>query len=146
MTRLHHTGMTVSDLDASVAFYRDVVGFEVVFTQEKRGGYLADIVGYPGAYVRMAHLALPGSDHRLELFQYLVPDPVVRRPEPRETGLTHVCLVVDDVDAATARLLAGGATAATGPVAVDTGANAGGRALYLRDPDGIVVELFQPPS
>jgi hypothetical protein len=33
----------------------------------------------------------------------------------------------------------------TGPVAVDTGANRGGRALYVRDPDGHVVELFQPP-
>ena len=32
------------------------------------------------------------------------------------------------------------------PVEVDTGVNRGGLALYLRDPDGITVELFQPPA
>jgi catechol 2,3-dioxygenase-like lactoylglutathione lyase family enzyme len=146
MERLHHTGLTVTDLDASVTFYRDVVGFDVVFTQEKRGGYLAEIVGYPDAHVRMAHLVLPGSEHRLELFQYLRPEPVLRRGEPRETGLTHVCVVVDDVESVFERLVAGGATAGGRPVLVDTGANAGGRGVYLRDPDGIVIELFQPPA
>jgi len=146
MERLHHTGLTVSDLDASLAFYCDVVGFEVVFTQEKRGGYLAEIVGYPDAHVRIAHLLLPGSEHRLELFQYLEPQPVHRVGEPRETGVTHVCLVVDDVEAATERLVAGGANAGGRPVLVDTGANARGRGIYVRDPDGIIIELFQPPS
>ena len=146
MERLHHTGLTVTDLDASLAFYCDVLGFEIVFTQEKRGGYLAEIVGYPEAHVRMAQLALPGSAQRLELFQYLRPEPVVRRPEAREIGLTHVCLVVDDVERATERLVAAGAEAPTRPVLVDTGANAGGRGVYVRDPDGIILELFQPPS
>ena len=42
---LHHVGITVSDLDRSLAFYRDLLGMEVVFTQEKEGGYLAEIVG-----------------------------------------------------------------------------------------------------
>jgi catechol 2,3-dioxygenase-like lactoylglutathione lyase family enzyme len=146
MERLHHTGLTVTDLDASLAFYCDALGFEIVFTQEKRGGYLAEIVGYPDAHVRMAQLALPGSAHRLELFQYLRPEPVVRRAEPRETALTHVCLIVDDVERATERLVAAGAEAPTRPVLVDTGANAGGRGVYVRDPDGIILELFQPPS
>ena len=41
MTSLVHTGFTVRDLDRSLAFYRDVLGMEVVLTQEKRGGYLA---------------------------------------------------------------------------------------------------------
>jgi len=146
MDRLHHTGLTVTDLDASLAFYCGVVGFEIVFTQEKRGGYLADIVGYPDAHVRMAQLALPGSQHRLELFQYLSPEPAPHRVEPRDTGLTHVCLLVDDVDEATRRLVAGGAEARAAAALVDTGANTGGRGVYLRDPDGVILELFQPPS
>jgi catechol 2,3-dioxygenase-like lactoylglutathione lyase family enzyme len=146
MDRLHHTGLTVTDLDASLAFYRDVVGFELVFTQEKRGGYLAEIVGYPDAHIRMAQLALPESGHRLELFEYLTPEPVRRRGEPRHVGLTHVCLVVEDVDEAMERLVAGGAQADAPAARIDTGANAGGRGVYVRDPDGIVIELFQPPA
>ena len=73
-TRIHHTGYTVSDLDRSVAFYRDLLGCEVIAEQEKQGGYLAAIVGYPDAHVRMAHLRVPGSEHVVELFQYLSPD------------------------------------------------------------------------
>ena len=44
-------------------------------------------------------------------------------------------------------LVAQGVTSfVSAPVEVDTGINRGGLALYLRDPDGITVELFQPPS
>jgi catechol 2,3-dioxygenase-like lactoylglutathione lyase family enzyme len=143
---LAHTGLTVSDLDRSIAFYRDALGFEVVLTQEKQGGYLGAIVGYPDAHVRMAHLELPGSPHRIELFEYLVPRSAPRTTEPRDVGVTHVCLVVDDLAALHERLDATGLVSFfSDPVEVDTGANRGGSALYLRDPDGIILELFQPP-
>jgi catechol 2,3-dioxygenase-like lactoylglutathione lyase family enzyme len=146
MPALHHTGLTVRDLARSLAFYRDALGMEVVFEQEKEGGYLAAIVGYPDAHVRMAHLVFPGDRHRLELFEYVSPEPRGEPGEPRDVGITHFCLSVDDIEAVAERLEAGGAVFFSRPVAVDTGANAGGRGLYLRDPDGIVVELFQPPA
>jgi catechol 2,3-dioxygenase-like lactoylglutathione lyase family enzyme len=145
---LHHTGLTVADLDRSLAFYRDLLGFEVVLEQEKEGGYLGAIVGRPDAHVRMAHVKLPGSEHRLELFQYLRPagsepsEPL----EPWRIGPTHVCLIVDDLATLHGRLRAAGVDSfLSPPIEVDTGANAGGRALYLRDPDGVLLELFQPP-
>ena len=75
VSRLHHTGYTVSDLERSLRFYRDLLGCEVIATQEKRGGYLAGIVGYPDAHVRMAHLRAPESDHVIELFEYVSPEP-----------------------------------------------------------------------
>jgi len=146
MPSLSHTGLTVRDLARSLAFYRDVLGMEVVFEQEKQGGYLAAIVGYPGAHVRMAHLAFPGDAHRLELFEYVSPEPRGEPGEPRDVGITHVCLRVDDIETLAERLEAAGAAFFSRPVAVDTGANAGGRGVYLRDPDGIVLELFQPPA
>ena len=146
MASLHHTGLTVRDLDRSLGFYRDVLGMEVVFEQEKEGGYLAAIVGYPGAHVRMAHLAFPGDAHRLELFQYLSPEPRGEPGEPRDVGITHVCLRVGELDALVERLEAAGAAFFSRPVLVDTGANAGGRGVYLRDPDGVVLELFEPPA
>jgi catechol 2,3-dioxygenase-like lactoylglutathione lyase family enzyme len=144
MTSLHHTGLTVRDLDRAVAFYRDVLGMEVLFEQEKQGGYVAEIVGYPGAHVRMAHLVFPGDAQRIELFQYVDPPSRGNAGEPRDVGITHVCLRVDDVDAVYERMVAAGASPLSAPVLVDTGANAGGRGVYVRDPDGILVELFQP--
>ena len=145
MPSILHTGLTVRDLDRSLAFYRDQLGMELVFAQEKQGGYLAEIVGYPGAHVRMAHLAFAGDAQRLELFQYLHPEPAGSPGEPRDVGITHVCLVVADLPAAYERLRAQGVGFVSPPVPVDTGANAGGMGLYLRDPDGVLVELFQPP-
>jgi catechol 2,3-dioxygenase-like lactoylglutathione lyase family enzyme len=145
-TGLAHTGLTVTDLERSIGFYRDELGFEVVMQQEKQGGYLGSIVGYPEAHVLMAHLALPGSAHRIELFQYLEPASAQRTTEPRDVGVTHVCLIVEDIQGLYGRLRAsGGCSFLSPPVEVDTGANRGGSALYLRDPDGILVELFQPP-
>ena len=146
MTSIVHTGLTVRDLDRSLVFYRDVLGMELVFAQEKQGGYLAEIVGYPDAHVRMAHLSFPGDAHRIELFQYLAPEPVGAPAEPRAVGITHVCLLVDDLPAVYERLRAAGVRFMSPPVQVDTGANAGGQGVYLRDPDGAVVELFQPPT
>jgi catechol 2,3-dioxygenase-like lactoylglutathione lyase family enzyme len=146
-SRLHHTGYTVSDLERSVAFYRDLLGCEVIATQEKEGGYLAAIVGYPDAHVRMAHLRLPGGEHVIELFQYLAPAGSRVDVEPRNVGASHLCFVVEDLRALYDRLREHGVDSfVSPPVEVDTGINTGGLALYLRDPDGITVELFQPPS
>jgi catechol 2,3-dioxygenase-like lactoylglutathione lyase family enzyme len=144
---IHHTGYTVASLDRSLHFYHDLLGLEVVATQEKNGGYLAAIVGYPDAHVRMAHLRVPGADHVVELFEYLAPaGDAVAAPEPKNVGSSHLCFVVDDLPSLYERLRSAGvASFFSPPVEVDTGINAGGLALYLRDPDGIPVELFQPP-
>jgi catechol 2,3-dioxygenase-like lactoylglutathione lyase family enzyme len=147
---LHHTGYTVSDLERSLGFYRDLLGCEVVATQEKRAGYLAAIVGYPDAHVRMAHLRAPESGHIIELFQYLAPASKqprgASRLEPCDVGTAHMCFIVNDLTAMYERLLAAGVEFFSEPVAIDTGINAGGRSLYLRDPDGIPMELFEPPD
>lgn len=144
---VHHTGFTVSDLDRSLAFYRDQLGLEVIAQQEKQGGYLGEVVGYPDAHVRMAHLRVPGGKHVVELFEYFAPEGVhPSRIEPRDVGTAHLCFVVDDLPAAYEQLRAAGVdTFVSPPVLVDTGINTGGYGVYLRDPDGIVVEIFQPP-
>ena len=144
--RIHHTGYTVSDLDRSVAFYRDLLGCEVIAEQEKQGGYLAEIVGYPDAHVRMAHLRLPDGEHVVELFQYLAPQGGKAEVEPKNVGASHLCFISDDLAGDYERLVAAGVSTVSPPVEVDTGINTGGYALYLRDPDGIAVEIFQPPA
>lgn len=144
ISAVNHVGLTVSSLDRALAFYRDVLGLDVVLQQEKEGGYLAAITGYPGAHVRMAQLEAPAGE-RIELFEYAEPMGSGRPLEPFNVGITHVCLVVDDIRAAHRRLVEAGAEPFSEPVQLDTGANAGGWDLYVRDPDGIVLELFQPP-
>jgi lactoylglutathione lyase len=142
MSAIHHTGLTVADLDRSLAFWRDALGMQVVMQQEKRGGYLEAIVCEPGAHVRMAHLAFAPDGPRIELFEYLAPAGGRAEHRPADVGFSHVCVLCDDVESLLGRLVEAGGRPFTGVVEVDTGANAGGRCVYLRDPDGHVVELF----
>jgi catechol 2,3-dioxygenase-like lactoylglutathione lyase family enzyme len=143
---IHHAGLTVRDLERSVAFYRDALGLEPVMeVQERRGGYWGRIVGYPNVDVRFVHVALPGDDRRLELVEYRNPPSRDDAGEPRDVGVTHVCFLVDDVASVAERARRAGAELYSDPVEVTEGPNAGGLGLYLRDPDGITVEIFQAP-
>jgi catechol 2,3-dioxygenase-like lactoylglutathione lyase family enzyme len=145
-TAVAHAGLTVSDLDASLRFWRDGLGMREAMSQEKRGGYLEAVVGEPGAHVRMVHLEFPSGGTRIELFQYLQPPGGRVSGRPADVGFGHVCVACTDVDELLARLVAAGGTPFGEPADIDTGANRGGRCVYVRDPDGHAVELFSPPA
>jgi catechol 2,3-dioxygenase-like lactoylglutathione lyase family enzyme len=141
----HHTSFTVSDLERSLAFFRDRLGLEVVFTREVRDAYFGRIVGLPGAVVKAALLRIPNSAHHVELFEYLSPPGEVHEPRPCDPGSAHLSLLVDDLPGFYRRLRAEGVPFVSEPVLIDHGPNRGGYGVYLRDPGGILIELFQPP-
>jgi catechol 2,3-dioxygenase-like lactoylglutathione lyase family enzyme len=145
MPSLHHTGLTISNLERSLRFWRDAMGMTVVVDQEKKGGYLETIVAEPDAHVRMVHLAFAGQGPRIELFQYITPSAGHHISRPADVGFAHVCVACDDLDERLDRLVAAGGTPLSPPAEIDTGVNRGGRGVYLRDPDGHVVELFERP-
>jgi catechol 2,3-dioxygenase-like lactoylglutathione lyase family enzyme len=141
---VHHTSFTVADLEPSVAFFRDALGFELLYMREIRDDYFGRIVGLPGCVVKAALLRLPGSEHHLELFQYLKPRGEPCRPRPCDPGSTHLSLLADDVPGLVATLRERGVSMDE-PVMITAGPNRGGYGVYLRDPNGILIELFQPP-
>jgi catechol 2,3-dioxygenase-like lactoylglutathione lyase family enzyme len=146
--RLHHAGLTVSDLSRSLAFWRDALGMGEVLAQEARGGYFEAIVGEQSVDVAMVHLAFADGGPRVELFEFRSPRGGVHRSRPADVGFAHVCVAVpaaDDLGALVARLLDAGGSLVGPVVEIDAGANRGGRACYVRDPDGHVLELFAPP-
>jgi catechol 2,3-dioxygenase-like lactoylglutathione lyase family enzyme len=139
---VHHTCFQVADLERSLVFYRDLLGFEVVWQRVNQDAYVRTIVGYPTADLHQAMLRMPGTDHMLELIDYRG---VPRTPvdtSPPNPGTAHICLLVDDLRGEYERLTAAGATAVSDPVAVMSGANAGRLAVYLGDPDGFPIELL----
>ncbi|GAA2133508.1 VOC family protein [Nocardioides bigeumensis] len=143
---MHHVGLTVTDLDRSAEFYSTAFDYTEVMRQEMDAAYLGQIVGLPGARVKMAHLRLRDAPHVLELFEYVTP--VVKKAplQPNHAGNAHLCFIVDDIAADHARLVSQGVTFISPPVFIDAGRNAGGVSCYLRDPDGITLELFQSPE
>jgi catechol 2,3-dioxygenase-like lactoylglutathione lyase family enzyme len=141
----HHTSFTVANLTSSLAFFRDRLGLEVVVTREVGDAYLGRIVGLPGCRVKAALLRIPGSTHHVELFEYLTPAGQPVQPRPCDPGSSHLALLVDDLPALHQRLRGEGVTFVSDPVRIEAGPNAGGYGVYLRDPNGILIELFQPP-
>ena len=151
VAEIFHTGLTVSDLDRSIAFYRDLLGLELVTRWESAQPYLRTIVGFPDAELRIALLRIPGvaaggSGHHLELLEYRSPRGVRGDPRTCNPGNVHVSFMVEDLDAAYAELSARGVRFKSAPVQIDHGRNRGAKAVYLLDPDDITLELVQPSS
>jgi catechol 2,3-dioxygenase-like lactoylglutathione lyase family enzyme len=141
--RLDHSSLTVSSLERSLAFYGELLGCEVVSVRERHGGPTARIVGYPDVHLRIADLRAPSGGHVIELIEYREPPGISVPIEPRLIGAAHLCFVVGDLGAVYEALRAAGVDSFVSPP-VGIGEEAGGgRALYLRDPDGIIVELVE---
>ena len=143
ITKAHHMGLQVADLDRSVAFYHDTLGFEIMFSWNPQADYIRELVGYPNADIHAAILRLPGTEVVLELLEYRN---VERTPVDTRTanpGTAHIAFFVDDLDALYTDLAARGVRSVSPPVTPTIGPNEGGRAVYLMDPDGIRVELIQ---
>src|SRR5712691_8650950 len=107
-----HTGITVSNLERSLAFWRDVLGFKLSHTAHQTGELAQEITGVAGAEIKLAVLKTPGG-HKVELLEYLAP-PDRKRTDvrPCDVGHVHVALLVDDLDTILEKIAASGWKAA----------------------------------
>jgi catechol-2,3-dioxygenase len=119
LKRLQHLVLWVADVERSVRFYRDVLGFEVAHRSPN------------AAFLRIAG---GGDDHNLGLFQ----QPGLRPPDERVARMYHAAWEVGTLpDLARAR-----------EILIDAGALVGqsdhgvSLSLYAKDPDGLEFELF----
>lgn len=146
-----HTGFTVSDIERSIAFYTEAVGLELRHRQEQENEYTSTFVGYPDAKLKVAQFSLPAgshgpSGHVLELAEYVRPRGETLAPGSNAVGSGHLAFETDALDATLERMRAAGGTPVSEPVAITAGINRGGRTVYVRDPDGITIELVQAPA
>ena len=139
---VHHVSFTVSDMERSLVFYRDGLGFQVQDDRTVSGPFPETVSGFEGAHLRIIHLR--GHGQGLELIQYHQPEGRALAPRSCDVGSAHLCYVVDDIDADVERLRRFGARFISEPLTVEGGPNAGNRCVYFLDPDGIPMELTQP--
>lgn len=141
----NHTSFTVSNLDRTLAFFRDALGFDVTSRAPRSRQLIERITGVAGADVVIAYVKGPG--HSVELIEYVGPaGRRTLRPRPCDVGFAHVAYDVDDIDRAMAAAAKHSFEPLGPPTEVDQGPNKGLRAVYLRDPDGVTVELIQKPQ
>jgi glyoxylase I family protein len=142
-----HTGITVSNLERSLAFWRDVLGFEFSHSAHQTGKMAEEITGIKGAELKLAVVKAPGG-HKIELLEYLA-SPDNRKDvdlRPCDVGHVHVALVVDNLDVILERIAASGWRAAGKPQILTSGPNAGKRVVYVRDPDDSTIEFMELPA
>ena len=142
-----HIGICVSDLDRSLRFYCDGLGFEAAERYELDSDQLPglDLSLEVRADVVLTSQMIRRGDLRIELLAFHEPG-VVGSPSQRrnQVGLTHLCFFVDNVDQAAERMLEHGAV-----VLDQTRANLGTDVVFLMDPDGVRIELMRgapPPA
>lgn len=139
-----HIAICVRDLDRSLAFYRDLLGCEVVKdeVQDTRTGGLPHVYKDRHNRRRVVHLRYGAGAAAPVLVFTAHPDETVGG-EPimlDQIGISHISFTVPDVEAATRCLIDRGVETC-GPV--DAFKSAGGRirTVFVRDPDGILVQF-----
>jgi catechol 2,3-dioxygenase-like lactoylglutathione lyase family enzyme len=143
-------GMTVSDMDRSLPFYHQVLGFETVSDAEVWGEEYERLEGVFGLRMRVVRMRL--GDEAIELTEYLTPRgrPVPVDSRSHDRWFQHIAIIVSDMDRAYAWLRQHRAEhASPAPQRLpDWNPNAGGiRAFYFKDPDGHPLEiLWFPPG
>ena len=143
-------GMTVADMDRSIAFYRQVLGFETVSEVEVWGEDYERLQGVFGLRMRVARMRL--GNEAIELTEYLTPRgrPVPVDSRSHDRWFQHIAIIVSDMDRAYAWLRQHRVEhASPAPQRLpDWNPNAGGiRAFYFKDPDGHPLEvLWFPPG
>ena len=131
---------------ASLRFYRDGLGLELISDGRTGGESARRIWNMDPGRVRVVFLRVPGSDAVVELFEFPDVERHSASARPCDYGAGHFCLYVDDAEGMYDRLEAEGFGSRSGEVVtINEGRFAGAKAIYLLDPDGYHVELFQKP-
>ena len=144
---MNHTGFVVSNMERSVAFYRDQLGLEIDRDQILEGEFISELVGYPDAKLHIIYLGLADMKHSVELIEYLNPrGDVAPLPDRKDIGATHLGIIVDNLDEFYKELSSKGVRFVSPPV---TRPNAvypmAQKGCYMQDPDGNWLELLEQP-
>lgn len=137
--RVNHTGISVSDMERSLGFYRDIFEMEVIFDSDVPANEpLSKVVGMKAATGRVVWLR--AGDTMIELWQWDQPSgrPLPEDYVPADKGVTHFAVEVDDVDALYQKVVAAGFHANVEPQ--DLGLH---KTTYIKGPDSEIIEILE---
>lgn len=138
---MNHVGISVSSLERSLKFYRDLLGMQEVVRRTFEGAHYETILRLKGAAGKVAFLTSKTGSLQIELFEFVQPAPKPLDPDRpvSDHGITHFCIEVQDIEGEYERLRAAGVVFHCPPL--DYAGEV--KATYGRDPDGNVFELFE---
>jgi len=146
---IDHINIVVSDLERSVRFYTGLLGFREIRRAHLEGEWIESVVGLKGVSANVVYIVAPDGEPRIELLCYHTPSGVTV-PEnsiANTTGLRHIALRVENLQALADRLKRAGVKMIGAPVTVPQAVvkhEAGDKTLlYFYDPDGVILELAE---
>jgi catechol 2,3-dioxygenase-like lactoylglutathione lyase family enzyme len=144
---VHHVGITVRNLDASLAWYTQVFG--LTDTGMRAGGAgeaTSQAMRVPGADLKVAFLRV-ADQVCIELIEYNNPQGRDYELGNNDVGAMHLCFEVEDINETYERLKSAGVSLHHEPIHLDSSAGdlAGYAFMYFRDPDGLTLELYELP-
>jgi len=149
VTSVGPTGITVKDINVSVKFYTEVLGFTKISDEEFSGSAYEQLKGIFGLHFRVVKMQL--GDEQIELTDYLTSGgrSIPEDQRPNDLSFQHIAIVVSDMDKAYLHLRKYNVEfVSTAPQTLPAAIvpAAGIRAFYFHDPDNHNLELIYFPK
>lgn len=142
----HHTVLLVSDFNRSLDFYCDTLGFELISRDEdRRGRFLDQMFNAQEVVIKLALIRAGGEI--VEIIEVVSPGEIRRDDgSGARSGIARIGWEVDEIETMVEELTAKGVEFLSDLVDMTDGHYAGGKVIFFRDPDGIILELQQPAT
>ncbi|MCH8843281.1 MAG: VOC family protein [SAR324 cluster bacterium] len=137
---MNHISFTVSDLQRSIAFYRDGLGLKLLGTMDRDEAFSSKVTGVPGATLKIAFLGTTNCN--VELIEYLTPQGRKADTATCNVGSAHVAFNVENFQEMIDRVLAAGGRMIGQPTLIPSGRHKHRQAVYLEDPDNNTIEFI----
>jgi glyoxylase I family protein len=136
---IRHTGIVVVDLEDSLSFYRDLLGFEIVKQMEESGEYIDNILSLENVKVTTIKMVCP-SGQMIELLKYHSHLAKQKAHKICEIGISHIAFTVDDLEFEYERLKSKGIQFNSLPQLAPDGY---AKVTFCRAPEGTLIELVE---
>lgn len=142
MSSLYHVGLTVTDLEKSIIFYRDVVGMKEEYYSEIASNSFDELIANSGVQIRFCYLTL--ESFRLQLIEYVSgSDTNALALQHNKAGNPHLSIWVEDVAAKYEEVASRNDVTITSRIVTQEYKDIGARTFYVTDPDGVQVEFSE---
>ena len=140
----HLTVLLVSDLDRSLEFYCDTLGFELISRDDdRRGRFLDQMFNVEGVVIKLSLVRAGGEI--VEVIEPVAPPEIVKTDGSEDRfGIARIGWEVEEIEKLVEDLKAKGVEFLSEIVDMTVGHYAGGKVVFFRDPDGILLEFQQP--
>ena len=136
---IRHTGIVVIDLERSLYFYRDLLGFQIIKQMKEAGDYIDNISSLRNVKVTTVKMSSP-SGQMIELLKYHSHPAEQRMREICEIGISHIAFTVDDLDMEYERLVDKGIQFNSAPQLSPDGY---AKLTFCKSPEGTLIELVE---